>query len=110
MMWGLNKNQKEHGVLNLDLNYICEYYRDWILSAPFDIGQTTRDALGALVLPENNSNLVETAKQRANDYNYDSCSNSCIMRSTPMAIWAANLTDDDFKKACRSEVELTHTN
>jgi len=38
MMWGLTKNQKDEGVLNLDLNYICEYYKDWILSSPFDIG------------------------------------------------------------------------
>jgi hypothetical protein len=38
MMWGLTKNQKDQGLLNLDLNYICEYYKDWVLSSPFDIG------------------------------------------------------------------------
>ena len=32
------------------------------------------------------------------------------MRSTPMAIWAANLQDEDFKRACKSDVELTHPN
>ena len=58
LLWGLAKNKKEQGVLNLDLNYICEYYRDWILSSPFDIGITTKDALGPLVLPENKTKLV----------------------------------------------------
>ena len=62
MLWGLSENKKELGKLNFDLQKICDYYKQWILSSPFDIGQTTRDALGALVLPENKGKLVKTAK------------------------------------------------
>ena len=32
------------------------------------------------------------------------------MRTTPLAIWAADLEEDDFKKACKAEVDLTHPN
>ena len=53
LLWGLSKNQKEQGLLKIDLNHVCEYYKEWILSSPFDIGVTTKDALGPLVLPEN---------------------------------------------------------
>ena len=69
LLWGLSKNQKEPGVLKIDLNYVCEYYKEWILSSPFDIGVTTKDALGPLVLPENQNNPVEIAKKRAFEKN-----------------------------------------
>lgn len=42
--------------------------------------------------------------------NRDSASNGCMMRSTPLAIWGADLSKEDLKKASNAETTLTHPN
>jgi ADP-ribosylglycohydrolase len=42
--------------------------------------------------------------------NRESCSNGCMMRSVPMAVYASGLGFDDFRKACNAETKLTHPN
>lgn len=42
--------------------------------------------------------------------NVTSESNGCLMKITPLAIWAHRLQDEDLDKAVRAEVSLTHPN
>jgi len=69
LLWGLSRNKKKLGHLEVNLSYIAEYYRDWVLSEPFDIGFTTKEAFTPLTRPENYQFLVAAAKQSAFDKN-----------------------------------------
>lgn len=83
-------------------------YKNWIISRPFDIGATTQEALGPLEKAD--KSLTRVAKFRAFMNNRDSASNGCMMRSTPLAVWASGLSQDEFKKASVAETQLTHPN
>ena len=76
-------------------------------SEPFDIGSTTNQALSPLL-----ENLdPENSKKSAKALNRDSLSNGGMMRITPLAVWAANLEDqEDLKDAVVADVEFTHPN
>ena len=43
-----NLFKKEKGVAAIDTEHIAMGYREWIITGPFDIGNTTRTALGPL--------------------------------------------------------------
>ena len=94
----------------MDLNSICELYRDWVQSSPFDKGNTMSNALDPLILPENQKNLVQTAKMSAYQKNHNSCSNGCLMKCSPIAVWAQDLSKEDLRIASRAETEISHSN
>jgi len=53
---------------------------------------------------------VAAAKQSAFDKNNNSCSNGCMMRCTPLAIFGQSLTKEEFRKLSDADCELTHSN
>ena len=110
LMWGLNKANEEEdsGQPRVFSNaQIAYHYREWMRSEPFDIGSTTNQALSPLL-----ENLdPENSKKSAKALNRDSLSNGGMMRITPLAVWAANLEDqEDLKDAVVADVEFTHPN
>ena len=48
LMKGILKSRSEDQNVYLNPNYVAEEYQNWMESPPFDIGFTTRSALGAL--------------------------------------------------------------
>lgn len=64
------------GILSLDR--ISYYYRKWIMSKPFDIGNTTKTALGKLgyvksdVPIEKSNGWAQICKNQTNAFNYNS--------------------------------------
>jgi hypothetical protein len=42
--------------------------------------------------------------------NRESASNGCMMRATPLAVWASGLSKEDLRKVTTADVELTHPN
>lgn len=48
LIWGLTRLVKEPGKCTIDTDLIAGIYKQWILSDPFDIGLTTKEALGPL--------------------------------------------------------------
>ena len=54
--------------------------------------------------------MCRIAKFRAFMNNRESASNGCMMRATPMAVWASALTKEDLRKVSNSDVQLTHPN
>ena len=77
--------KKEDGILPLDLDRVQWQFRNWIKSHPFDIGFTTRAALGFLLNltdPDPEKSFENTLKKTA-----DSQSNGCLMRITPLSVF-----------------------
>ena len=92
------------------MNLIAAQYKEWVKSEPFDIGITTREALEPLLGVDDVTDLCRVAKFRAYMSNRDSASNGCMMRSTPIAVWGAGLSNKEFRDLTKSEVQLTHPN
>ena len=78
----LNKGKT---LLNLDA--ISQYYSEWIRSAPFDIGFTTRNALSCLRNQPSYNNALSKSKEK----NLNSQSNGSLMRITPLAIFTLDI-------------------
>jgi ADP-ribosylglycohydrolase len=92
-----------NGQLNLDR--IACYYGMWIQSHPFDIGTTTRAALGSL---SSSSSQASVAMNDTRHYNQGSQSNGCLMRATPLGVWAYRLSDSQAAQAAVLECSMTH--
>jgi ADP-ribosylglycohydrolase len=71
-------------------------YHAWIKSNPFDVGVSTRDAFG----PSNSSKSLVNPRNE---------SNGCLMRISPLAVWARNLQDGDIARLAGSETSLSHS-
>ena len=48
MLHALTNSEKVPGKGTVDMNILCQKYKDWINSEPFDLGITTNEALGPL--------------------------------------------------------------
>lgn len=92
----------------LNPNRICYYYGKWINSPPFDIGNTTRNAL--FKASSMKGNLSERCTNAAHLLNHNSVSNGSTMRMSPISVWTSKLNDDDLKKAIEIETLHTHSN
>jgi len=100
------------GIFSLDR--IAKYYGYWINSNPFDLGNTIRGALSAL-LNQSDTNGIERwgeiCTASASKHNQKSESNGGLMRITPLAVFCAKLTNqNDIEKVVRAEQALTHPN
>jgi len=88
-----------HGLLaghgKLDPFHHALYYGHWINSKPFDIGSTTRNGLEPLAtcLSNPDPNLANHAARYGKGAT--SMSNGSLMKITPMAVWARNLSIDE---------------
>lgn len=97
--------QGKKGVFKKD--EVARFYGKWITSKPFDIGQTTRTALGCLQF----NPVYEAAKEAAAQSNSRSLSNGGLMRLTPLAVWASNIDDvDRHFNLIAMEQMMTHPN
>jgi len=94
-----------NGALNLDR--IAHYYGEWIASNPFDIGMTTSQALSGLARGERKASIPLNDSYRANK---SSESNGCLMRATPLGVWAHKLSDAQTVEAAIFECSMTHSN
>jgi ADP-ribosyl-[dinitrogen reductase] hydrolase len=96
-----------HALPHFSDDCIADYYRKWVHSGPFDIGSTTRTALGPLW--HNPPNPAETARKSAFEYNQQSKSNGSFMRSSPLAVFCRRFSVEDITKAVFGDVTLTHS-
>lgn len=89
---------------DLNIESIVKNYIEWVNSPPFDIGNTTSNALG------DPTKDAKTARLAAENKNQKSESNGCLMRIMPMIIWARKLPDAEFTDVILEDVMLTHSN
>jgi len=85
-------NHPQIKISNLGVNYIAFYFSFWYNSNPFDIGNTTRAALGV----ENSENLLDndindetlmnSILYNSMDNNKEKLTNGFLMRHTPMTV------------------------
>ena len=87
-----------------DAGRVAAAYSDWIASGPFDVGNTTRMALGPVVAAEP-GRRAETANAHADKA---SQSNGSLMRTCPIGIWARHPAIAD--RYARMDSRLTHPN
>ena len=86
----------------MDIEKVCHYYKMWINSDPFDIGNNTSATLGALGSAKN-------AKAVAYGQFAAWLSNGSLMRVTPLAVWAAECDDPAVhRELIKTDTELSH--
>ena len=91
----------------MNRNKLCLYYGMWKESKPFDIGNTTRASIFKCDTKSPNFELPYKACIKSNG---DSQSNSCIMRITPMVVFASRLEIMNFKECITADTQFTHCN
>mmetsp|Transcript_5352 Transcript_5352/g.9828 ORF Transcript_5352/g.9828 Transcript_5352/m.9828 type:complete len:356 (-) Transcript_5352:1183-2250(-) len=94
-----------NGKLNLDR--VANYYGQWVETDPFDIGITTSIAFEKLAHFEKTASVAILAAQQGSQ---DSQSNGCLMRATPLCVWAYKLSDNHVAEAAILECSMTHPN
>ena len=112
LLKGLNestrsKSKKNEDVVSIQLDSVVTYYRNWLISPPFDIGKNTKGALKPLLTKCEASQSIKAA----NEKNKESMSNGSLMRCTPMAVFTASVNNEkDIRSAILGDVSLTHPN
>jgi len=89
-----------------DPNKIAIEYNNWANSSPFDIGNTTRSAMG--VIDKNNPAI--SMYTNADKHCMSSKANGSLMRSTPLAIWGHKLNVNELAYICERDTKLSHPN
>ena len=93
----------------------ANHYVKWVDSDPFDIGATTRSAMGCL--------RDEASRARARELGVDvvmaeaaqarcmgSKANGSLMRATPLGVWGAGREDAVLIEAVQDDARLSHPN
>lgn len=89
-----------------DQSAIATAYAYWYRSHPFDIGDTTQQALAAIAQAlEQDRSPVEAAQHAAN---LISQANGALMRISPLALFGHNTTDRQLATWARLDAQLTH--
>ena len=92
----LVKDLRDKGKTLMNVEAIAKMYASWVKSNPFDIGNTTRGTIGKLVDP---NATAKTAVLNSQGGNFkDSTSNGSCMRVTPLAVWAAGISNPEVHK------------
>ncbi len=87
---------------------VAAAYLAWYDSPPFDIGNTTRQAMQAMADARRDGiSPAEGARRHANP---DSEANGALMRQSPLAIWGHALPVEVLADAVRRDTTLTHPN
>jgi ADP-ribosyl-[dinitrogen reductase] hydrolase len=89
-----------------DAEAVAQAYARWFVSAPFDIGGTTRAALSPAAAAARTGRGVADAAQKA--ANRSSQANGALMRSSPLGIFGVRLTFADLASFARADASLTH--
>jgi len=99
------------GSAAFDREAIARHYVRWMESPPFDIGNTTRNGLGAYRRPgcdrEQPAACMDAAAQQ---HNMGSKANGSLMRAVPLGIWGAPFRDTELAEFARLDSRLTHPN
>jgi ADP-ribosylglycohydrolase len=90
-----------------DVNRAARAYRLY-LSAPFDIGNATGNALEDG--DPDSPGLAELIARRASMFNSESKANGSLMRATPLGVWSARVSVEEAVDAARADARLTHPN
>lgn len=85
-----------------DMEAVALSYRFWYQSGPFDIGGTTRQALGATVGKECASKAAMASASRSSQ------ANGSLMRVSPLGIYGHNLPSQTVADLARLDSSLTH--
>ena len=99
-----------------EIESIARQYARWIESPPFDIGTTTRTALGCFLHSAHWNKICEEQGyaigmgQAAVQGCLDSKANGSLMRATPLGIWGHHLSDTDLAGYARQDSALSHPN
>ena len=83
---------------------VADYYLNWYHSHPFDIGKTTKQALG------NGAKTYEDILENSIQYNKSNKSNGCLMRSMALAIAALPNPEELVPTLARLDCPLTNPN
>ena len=75
--------------------HICLHYGYWIHYGPFDIGQATRNGLGPQASCLESPDPAASQQAARGEPGASSMSNGSMMRATPLAVWAQNLSIED---------------
>lgn len=84
----------------------AQAYGQWFRSKPFDLGQTTRQALSAVTEEKIRSGHAAQAASEA--ANHDSQANGALMRIAPLAIWGHALAPPELLEHARADARITH--
>jgi ADP-ribosylglycohydrolase len=91
-----------------DAGDVASAYARWLDSRPFDVGTTTRQALGpARAALKSGGNVAEAAMAAASR---SSQSNGALMRISPLAIFAHAKPEEEVMQLARADAALTHPN
>jgi len=98
-----------------DLERIARSYADWIASAPFDMGETTRLSLGATRRADANDlakpgGFCAVMTRAAAEHCGGSKANGSLMRATPIGVFGHRLADDALAAMAISDSNLSHPN
>lgn len=87
---------------------VAKYYKAWVESHPFDIGNTCHASLGKLY--GKSPPLANIALLAAISNNQQSKSNGSFMRSSPLAVWSYKLPIENIVELVHKESGFTHSN
>lgn len=89
-----------------DQEAVAAAYGRWLASRPFDVGNTTRQALSAVVDDAICSGRATTRARAA--ASHDSQANGALMRISPLGISGWHLDPDRLAGMARNDASLTH--
>jgi ADP-ribosylglycohydrolase len=96
---------------------VAEAYTQWLLSTPFDAGMTTFETIGAAARMAQSTQFqshlhalgyAKVMQQAAVRCCSDSKSNGCLMRASPIGVWARDLPDELIAEIAMSDCALTN--
>lgn len=102
-------------VPQFDLETIAQEYAAWVRSGPYDIGTTTRSALGCFTTPQwrticEAEGYAVGMSQAAAALCMGSKSNGSLMRATPLGVWGHRLPAEELANYARQDSCLSHPN
>ena len=92
---------------SFDIEAIARSYARWIESGPFDVGNTTRNSLGAVRTVEG-AGYAAAMKRAASQNCMASKANGSLMRISPLAIWGHRLPDEEIARCAIEDSLLSH--
>ena len=87
--------------------HLALYYGNWLHSEPFDLEQIVEEGLSPL-LELTRPDPIASKRAVRMGRGGKSMSNKCLMRLTPLAVWARNLSTDELESCTAGDASFTH--
>jgi ADP-ribosyl-[dinitrogen reductase] hydrolase len=97
------------GQQTFSVDRVASAYVAWANSNPFDIGNTTANALRYPSHPKE-FDVGDSVLNAAREKNMDSKANGALMRATALAVWSTRVTLTEAIEAAKLDCQLTHPN